>query len=359
MSLTSLLVCDDARAVQVLSRVLVELGISAQQCDDFDLALERLTSHPFDALLVDCEEEASAVQLVAEAKSSPDNNSALIVGLVDSRNNVRGLFDRGINFVLYKPISHERASASLSAARALMYRERRRDPRVALHATATLDYAGKENVPATILEISQSGIAIQCERRLPPRCKVYFQFLLPEHKSAVRVSGQVMWQDSTGRVGIRFVDVPQFSRQTLMRWLEKNAPLASDAAPSLSRRNKSTESHKLGGPSGQASEQRGSKRHTCRLSADVSVVGTFVPQRCYLSDLSLGGCYVDTTEPLAVMTEVEIMVRFAKSKIRLVGVVRETHPAFGMGIAFTFRRPEDRDQLRRLVENLPEESVVS
>src|SRR5215471_15123135 len=109
MSLTSLLVCDDARAVQVLSRVLVELGISAQQCDDFDLALERLTSHPFDALLVDCEEEASAVQLVAEAKSSPDNNSALIVGLVDSRNNVRGLFDRGINFVLYKPISHERS----------------------------------------------------------------------------------------------------------------------------------------------------------------------------------------------------------------------------------------------------------
>ncbi|HEY7100000.1 MAG TPA: PilZ domain-containing protein [Terriglobales bacterium] len=358
MSLTSLLVCDDTRTVQVLNRALEASGISAQPCDDFEVALDRLTRHSFDALLIDCEEEASAIQFVGEAKHSPDNNSALIVGLVNSQNNVRELFERGINFVLYKPLSHERASASLRAAKTLMHRERRQHPRVTLHATASLDYAGTEGVPATVLELSQSGIAIQCERKLPPRCKVYFQFLLPGHASAVRASGQVMWQDSAGRVGIRFADVPQFSRQALTRWLEKNSALNAQCAISPLRKNKSTGSDTQDASLVRSSEHRGSKRHPCRLSADVSVIGKHVPQRCYLSDLSVGGCYVDTTEPLSVMTEVEIVVRAMGSKVRLMGVVRGTHPAFGMGVSFTFRTPEERTQLRRLVESLPEESAA-
>jgi len=70
------------------------------------------------------------------------------------------------------------------------------------------------------LDLSEDGLAIQSERRLPPRCKVYFQFNLPGDKSSVRLSGDVVWQDSSGRVGIRFVDVPQTSRRTLNEWIK-------------------------------------------------------------------------------------------------------------------------------------------
>ena len=77
-----------------------------------------------------------------------------------------------------------------------------------------------ENVAATLLDLSEDGLAIQSERRLPPRCKVYFQFNLPGDKSSVRLSGDVVWQDSSGRVGIRFVDVPQTSRRTMNEWIK-------------------------------------------------------------------------------------------------------------------------------------------
>ena len=354
MELTSLLVCDDARAVQVLSRVLEELEIYVEQCSDFDSALARLANEQFDSIVMDCKQEAAATKFVVQARRTPNHQGALVVALVDSSTKVRELFAKGVNFILYKPVSPERADASLRAARELMRRERRRFPRIPLHAPAFMDYAGTENVPATILDLSEDGIAIQCERRLPPRCKVYFQFTLPGHASKVRLSGQSMWQDSTGRVGIRFAEVPQTSRRALGEWIRKNVGAGEAAAGNAVQRRSAEEA----GPVRSSGERRSRSRQSCRLSADVAIAGTDVPQRCYLSDISLGGCYVDTTSPLPVMTEVEIMVRTMKMKLRVSGVVRETHPAFGMGIAFTFTTPAERAEVRKLVEaQVAEQSV--
>lgn len=363
MALTSLLVCDDTRALQILSRILVDLGVSVEQCADAESALDRLSQEQFDTLLVDCKDEAAAMYLAVNARKTPNNEGTLIVALVDSENKVRELFAKGVNFVLYKPISAERASASLRAARTLMRRERRRYPRIALHAPAFMDYAGVENVPATILDLSEDGIAIQCERRLPPRCKVYFQFVLPGHASKVRLSGQSMWQDSSGRVGMRFVDVPQSSRRALGEWLRKNALNLSDEEDSQPvirpvTKTRATQPSDLGLLQASAADRRSKSRHTCQLSADVFVVGSMVPQRCYLSDISSGGCYVDTTEPLPVMTEVEVVVRTANMKVRVCGVVRETHPACGMGIAFTVTTADERSQVQKLVESQPSETNV-
>jgi len=366
MALTSLLVCDDTRTLEVLSRVLLDLEVSVEQCSDFDAALSRLTTEPFDAIVLDCKHEASAMELAVNARHSPSNQGTLIVALVDSENKVRELFAKGINFVLYKPVSLERAGASLRAAHELMRRERRRYQRIPLHASAFMDYAGTENVPATILDLSQDGIAIQCERRLPPRCKVYFQFTLPGHPSKVRLSGQAMWQDSTGRVGMRFVDVPQSSRRALGDWLQNHPVTHNDkyneggpGAPNISQ-TPALPPAGSGSVSQITAERRVRSRHDCRLSADVFVAGGPVPQRCCLSDISLGGCYVDTTEPLPVMTEIEIMVRTLNMKVRVSGVVREMHPAFGMGVSFTLTTQAERAQLQRLVDSqAAEQSVLS
>ena len=53
MALTSLLVCSDAQAVQVLSRILQGLGISVESCGDLRMARARIEDRHFDALLVD------------------------------------------------------------------------------------------------------------------------------------------------------------------------------------------------------------------------------------------------------------------------------------------------------------------
>ena len=75
MALTSLLVCSDAQAVQVLSRILQGLGIAVESCGDLRMARARIEDRHFDALLVDCQDEPAAVELIAQARKTPANQN--------------------------------------------------------------------------------------------------------------------------------------------------------------------------------------------------------------------------------------------------------------------------------------------
>jgi len=303
MALSSLVVCADESTAQVLRRILEELGIAVQHCREASEAQPKLAQERFDAIVIDCENEAQATMVLHDARSNSLNRATMAVAIVGKENNVRQMFALGINFVLYKPLSEERVWSSFRAARSLMQRERRRSNRVAAHAKVALDYANVENVPATLIDLSEEGSAVQSERKLPPDCRVYFQFALPGHTSTIRLAGEVVWQDSGGRVGMRFVNVPTSSRRVLSNWI-KAAPSPVVTAPQVPRPQESIAKTK-GSVSGSGKSQtdsglsrlhsspgnrRGHSRHSCRLGADVYRMGIAVPTRCSLTDISSGGC---------------------------------------------------------------------
>jgi c-di-GMP-binding flagellar brake protein YcgR len=259
-----------------------------------------------------------------------------------------------------------------------MQREKRRSGRVAVHAPVSLDYANVENVPATLVDLSEEGSALQSEKKLPPDCRVYFQFALPGHTSLIRLSAELVWQDATGRVGMRFVNVPTTSRRVLRNWLASNAPSTVSSAPKVPRPAESIAKATAAVPaapppapqpeSGLArlranpGNRRTQSRHACRLGADVFRVGTSVPNRCSLSDISSGGCYVEMPTPFPVGTHVEILVRTQDLKIRVQGVVQAVHPGFGMGVQLTLKTAEHHDHVQsliRLLEQAQESEVGS
>jgi CheY-like chemotaxis protein len=352
MALTSLVVCADAKAVQVLRRILSDLGIGAEHCGDSHAAAARVRSEPFDAVLVDCQDQHAALELISSTRTTKANKNSLIIGIVDSRDQVRDVFARGANFIVYKPISVERAGGSLRAARSLMRREKRGKERVPLHAQASIDYANTENVPAILLDLSEDGLALQSERKLPPRCKVYFQFNLPGNVPVVRLSGEVVWQDASGRVGIRFADVPQTSRRVLSQWIGANLVRQVKVEPSLppvAQRPATRANAGFGLLSASSSNRREKSRHACRLGADVYRMGSKVPHRCTLSDISTGGCYVETPEPFPAGTAVQIIVRTLEMKLQVLGNVQATHPGFGMGVEFNLSNPDEREHVQQLI----------
>src|SRR6266436_552495 len=365
MALTSLVVCADLKAVQVLSQILRELNIEAEHCGDLAQATARLATQHFDAVVVDCQDQMPAIELIAGVRKLPINRSTLIIALVDGREQVRDIFGHGANFVVYKPVSVERASSSLRAARGLMAREKRVKLRVSLHAPASIAYGSAENVAATLLDLSEDGLAIQSERRLPPRCKVYFQFNLPGEKSSVRLSCDVVWQDSSGRVGIRFVDVPQTSRRTLRDWIKGSLTrlaTAERAAPTVALHAPAEPvATRLAGLglSTSSSNRRVQSRLACRLSADVFRLGEGVPNRCTLSDISTGGCYVETPAPFPAQTVVNLVVRTRDLKLRVRGTVQVTHPCFGMGVQFSLKTADERDQVNQLIACQPSEDTLA
>jgi CheY-like chemotaxis protein len=352
MVLTCLVVCAEAQALQVLDRILRDLGMETEHSADFAEADQRLHANRFDAVILDCADEQGASGLVASLRKTSANRTALVVAMVDSQNNVREVFAKGANFVLYKPIIPERAATSLRAARGLMRRERRRNQRIPVSGSAAITYTNVEDANAVLTDVSEEGIAIHSERQVPPSCKVYFQFSLPGQVSTIRLSGEVMWQDSVGRVGLRFADVPQTSRRALAEWLRANVSRIPEPEldPSAATAKKPAEHPRgLGLLNVSSADRREKSRLACRLSADIYQSGSNVPNRCTLSDVSSGGCYVETTAPFKSGTSVDIVVRTADLKLRVRGTVQAMHPGFGMGVAFNLATTEEREQVRQLV----------
>ena len=246
-----------------------------------------------------------------------------------------------------------------------MQSERRTRARIPVQAESSIAYAGKENVPAALVDLSEDGTAFRSDSKLPPYCKVYFQFALPGDTSLVRLSGEVMWQDASGRVGIRFAQVPRGSRRVLNDWLQANLPSGADALSEAVQDSTNVDdpgsrlSAGLGLLSVSAADRRNLSRHACCLGAEVCRANSSVATRCTLIDISSGGCYLETTETFPSGTALEIVVRTDDFRLRIHGKVLGTHPGFGMGVEFSLRTDEHRKQVQQLIACAQAESKQS
>jgi CheY-like chemotaxis protein len=379
MNLTSLLVCADEAAVQELRRVLEELNIQVELCADPVRAAVRLAQERFDLIILDCKKQSDAIGLLQESRSSRVNGTSLAVVVVEGQESIREMFALGVNFVLYKPVSYERVLSTLRAAQAVLFRDKRRKARATVHTQATIDYAGVERDKATLVDLAEDGMAVNFGKRLPPTCKVYFQFQLPGQTATVRLSGVVMWQDWNGRAGVQFVDVPKTSRRIVSEWLQSNladAPkreLAEEAVQvehSIRPSESAIEADRQQAGKDSAAKQevkdhnrdavarlrsepnnrRGQTRYACRLGAEVYQQGSSVRNYCHLSDLSPGGCYLEMPLAFPAGTPIEITVRTQEMKLRLSGLVKASHPGYGMGVSFKLNTKDERHGVQQLMD---------
>lgn len=344
MSYRALLFSADTNAIRIVSQVLAEMGIAPEECGDISFAQQRIRTHQYEVIVVDCPEPSVSCDLLRAARLSTMNRVSLLISLVDAQSSVRSAFASGANFVLYRPLSEERVRSSLKAAQHLLRREKRRHPRTAVHSQASISYPQVESASATLVDLSEEGLALQCERQIPAKSKIYFRFTLPGQVRCIQLSGETMWTDSTGRAGIRFADVPQTGRRLIKEWLSSKSSM---------QESKVTVQLPVGQPGrlhDSPPDRRIQSRHACQLGVDVYRVGTDVPHRCSLSDISVGGCYVEISSPLPVGTRVDMIVRTQRFKFQSRGVVQVVHPGFGMGVAFAAQTDEQREQVQQLIK---------
>jgi c-di-GMP-binding flagellar brake protein YcgR len=84
-----------------------------------------------------------------------------------------------------------------------------------------------------------------------------------------------------------------------------------------------------------AHERRRAER--CPLIASVEVIEleTETHLRARISDLSLTGCYLDTTNLFRLGTEMRLRISHNDATFTALGVVASCQPNIGMGIKFT------------------------
>src|SRR6202035_2084953 len=136
-----------------------------------------------------------------------------------------------------------------------------------------------------------------------------FRFELPDASLEIDAHGQVAWANPNGQTGVHFLDLDESIKAQLQVWLQA-----------------------------AASTQRAGEEET-------------VPH-CKLTDLSLGGCYVETDSPFPEHALVDLCLRTGEVEVHTEGMVRVAHPGHGMGVEFPSRTAEQRAQVANLIEVL-------
>src|ERR1700737_1714478 len=108
--------------------------------------------------------------------------------------------------------------------------ERRRSVRQKLHTPVYASFNGPQTGMVVdlseLLDLHEDGFAVQTSERLKVTRAVTLCLDLPETKSFIHGSGQVIWSDDAGRGGIRFSGLSESSRQILKEWLFANLLIA-------------------------------------------------------------------------------------------------------------------------------------
>jgi len=101
MALTSLEVCAEDESVAVLRRVLQDLDIKVEVSRNPKALLASPPGRRFDAVVVDCQDEASSLPLIAHFRQTTESGTAVVIVLVNSQTHASEVFGRGAHFLLW------------------------------------------------------------------------------------------------------------------------------------------------------------------------------------------------------------------------------------------------------------------
>jgi len=191
-----------------------------------------------------------------------------------------------------------------------MKKERRHNARVAVRLPvemSSLESGARFQVNST--DLGEGGVAVSLPRRSKPQGRWRISFKLPGSATTLEVEAEFAWEGAGTQVGLRFKNQPaDFARQ-LREWIGRNSPDVEKDDP---------------------------------------------PVGCQLTDLSLGGCYLEISSPFPVSTRVTLSMRVAGLELKTEGVVRVMHPDRGMGVEFTQTTAEHRALLEKFLGLLTE-----
>ncbi len=315
MILQALLVSKDDPTAETLIQVLAQFGVAVERSNATDVAAARLTEQRFDQVIVDFDadfdapEAASTVLDACRNLSGPDRHPPVTVALLHDASQIRSILGAGAHFILTKPVTAEQAHNTLRAATALLKRERRQSMRVAVQAAVSIKLDDATAVEGIMLDLSTGGMEVLAAKSLPSATMVRVSFELPDNGIGIEGDAEVAWSASNGQTGLRFLDIDPKMREEMGEWLVARS---HDALPEE----------------------------------------TDAVSQCKLTDLSLGGCYVQTESPFPESSAVDLCLRASGLEIHAEGLVRIMHPGHGMGIEFPARTEEQRKSVGEFIEFL-------
>lgn len=162
---------------------------------------------------------------------------------------------------------------------------------------------------------------------------------------------RVQWVDSSaggaGRAGVRCLEPGNYIWGVPPKEWAPDTYDLSHPEEAVPEPVEVTPAH-VAAPTWSGADRRQFPRRSCRIEAQVTMDDGSVQLPGTVTDISLGGCYVEMLAPLPVDTVVALQLKPEGTTLEMSGQVRSSQTGLGMGIAFTGMRPADFEKLQRL-----------
>jgi hypothetical protein len=219
--LKALIISSDMQLVWAVEPVLRKLEFDVNLKPTMAEGSECLRYSRYNALLVDFARAHSSE--MQELRKSEMNRATPLIAIAErSGRKAEMLAEAGADTVWARPVFPDRVHRDMMSVRAKAVGDRRLQRRLTLGRSVLLRYSydGRQYFQAGILDITETGVAIDTMETLPAGRHVQIQFSLPAMQSGIEAVAHVVWRCENGRAGLTFLQMAEEQRRRLDRWLD-------------------------------------------------------------------------------------------------------------------------------------------
>jgi CheY-like chemotaxis protein len=220
MRLQCLLVTQERELLELVRPALAGCGMDVEVRAEAASAAEICRRRHLDGFLLDCDDVPGGRELLGVVRGSASNRISTIFAVVNGITSISQAMEAGANFVLGKPLAAERFRAHLEMARVSMEREHRRYFRFEVDLPVRVCDGEDRWVEGRMRNISEGGLALRLPGGCAPQGTVRVEFGVPSIEPfTAHAKGEIIWGDSGGLLGIRFLYMSEESSRRLQEWL--------------------------------------------------------------------------------------------------------------------------------------------
>lgn len=233
-----ILIADDAAMFRELGAVfLARTGRVVTACNGQE-ALEVIARDRPSVIVADLEmPRMSGDALCVQLKADPDLQHIpviLVTGRGDAEERARAV-RAGADDVIAKPI--RRITLIQAVNRFLRTQPARGLARVALETTVRVS-CGENDLSCTSRNLSRGGMFIETDRPLPPTTEVALEFGLPDGRSPIAPTAQVIWSGQAAEgdqrgMGLQFLALDRTSADRIDAFVYEHMPSSAPATLAL------------------------------------------------------------------------------------------------------------------------------
>jgi len=217
--LRALVVTLDPNLAKAFGDVSRDLGIEARPAIAASNVVNELGREKYDAVLLDFDTVDGCNPILSALRRSASNRGAVVFAVATAGEHKKQAVGEGFSVLLQRPVAPGEIRRAMTAAHAIMVRERRQYFRCQAELEVFISRSDLTGIIGKTLNVSSRGAAVLSSANFLPTERVGVSLKLPGN-GRFSAKAIVVWDDGHGKTGLNFLSVNPVMQAGLDDWLD-------------------------------------------------------------------------------------------------------------------------------------------